>query len=592
MSSSSNISPINRPKSAARLLPDATGNSAAVSPTTDSKAISPSKSSPSLKTPAAARPQSAVGGSRHFAGEKMKTLMQQAALAEADPAAATRRRRPSLVQSGFSATAAAAVAAAAAASPSSSQQPADTSPFSRRASVGTAPMARRTSLSESGAAISPQQLGALMDEAMRNTLRARENGRRALEESEETLNKMFSHDPEDRHAARAVLLGPTNALNKLMATTEAFEQEAAFVLAKQREDAQALLEAGSASARMLHGEREANIAILTKELHLIETDATFSIKALLEEVREGNDLIKLTQQTVRQKDAAIASLTAEVDHFRREAVERAKREKAEEAEATAEWEAEEAKKRELQQQVSSLKRELEAFKEATKAESAAAAAAAAARHKEELQKLRAELDKEGKHQNARLREQQRQLEELERSKREAAEKMKGSMSELEQEQKLRERRLREEKAALREAAEEAERAAKARAAQMDSELEKARKNKAAMAALAEKEQEVNRLKAEINRMRRLQESALVQDDAVPHVSPEGQRAGSSGQRPGTAGQRPGTAQRFVGSAQRPGTARRVLYGAVVANQNKEVREARETASPTPFRRGSLERGEL
>ena len=79
MSSSSNISPINRPKSAARLLPDATGNSAAVSPTTDSKAISPSKSSPALKTPAAARPQSAVGGSRHFAGEKMKTLMQQAA---------------------------------------------------------------------------------------------------------------------------------------------------------------------------------------------------------------------------------------------------------------------------------------------------------------------------------------------------------------------------------------------------------------------------------------------------------------------------------------------------------------------------------
>ena len=64
----------------------------------------------------------------------------------------------------------------------------------------------------------------------------------------ETLNKMFSHDPEDRHAARGVLLGPTNALNKLMATTEAFEQEAAFVLAKQREDAQALLEASSASA--------------------------------------------------------------------------------------------------------------------------------------------------------------------------------------------------------------------------------------------------------------------------------------------------------------------------------------------------------
>ena len=159
--------------------------------------------------------------------------------------------------------------------------------------------------------------------------------------------------------------------------------------------------------------------------------------------------------------------------------------------------------------------------------------------------------------------------------------MKGSMSELEQEQKLRERRLREEKAALREAAEEAARAAKARAAQMDSELEKARKNKAAMAALAEKEQEVNRLKAEINRMRRLQESALVQDDAAPHVSPR-QPRGSSGQRPGTAGQRPGTAQRFVGSAQRPGAARRVLYGAVVANQNKEVREAREQARPLPF----------
>ena len=79
---------------------------------------------------------------------------------------------------------------------------------------------------------------------------------------------------------------------------------------------------------------------------------------------------------------------------------------------------------------------------------------------------------------------------------------------------------------------------------------------------------------------------------APHVSPEGQRAGSSGQRPGTAGQRPGTSTALCGQRAAPGTARRVLYGAVVANQNKEVREARETSSPTPFRRGSLERGEL
>ena len=81
------------------------------------------------------------------------------------------------------------------------------------------------------------------------------------------------------------------------------------------------------------------------------------------------------------------------------------------------------------------------------------------------------------------------------------------MSELEQEQKLRARRLREEKTAALRRQRPRRRSARriARAAQMDSELEKARKNKAAMAALAEKEQEVNRLKAEINRMRRLQE---------------------------------------------------------------------------------------
>jgi len=119
-----------------------------------------------------------------------------------------------------------------------------------------------------------------LDSALANSLRAREDSKRAISDGEFNLQKMYARDHDGMVTARALLVGSTKALQKQIAVAEILEQEAAKARTQMQGDQAALYEANATSIGMLRAERDALRAILSKELRHIETDTTFSLKTL------------------------------------------------------------------------------------------------------------------------------------------------------------------------------------------------------------------------------------------------------------------------------------------------------------------------
>ena len=119
-----------------------------------------------------------------------------------------------------------------------------------------------------------------LDTAMTNSMRAREEAKRAMAEGEINLTKMYSRDHDGMVTARALLVGSTKSLTRLVTAADVLEQEAAKARARLQADHEALGQAKSTSITLLTAEREALIRTLCRELHTIETDANFSLETL------------------------------------------------------------------------------------------------------------------------------------------------------------------------------------------------------------------------------------------------------------------------------------------------------------------------
>ena len=80
-----------------------------------------------------------------------------------------------------------------------------------------------------------------LDTAMTNSMRAREDAKRAMAEGEINLTKMYSRDHDGMVTARALLVGSTKSLTRLVTAADVLEQEAA--------KARAQLQAGKTISR-------------------------------------------------------------------------------------------------------------------------------------------------------------------------------------------------------------------------------------------------------------------------------------------------------------------------------------------------------
>ena len=119
-----------------------------------------------------------------------------------------------------------------------------------------------------------------LDAAMANSFRAREDSKRAIAEGEINLTKMYARDHDGMVTARALLVGATKSLTRLIGAADQLEQEASKARAQMMSDQDALGASGARSITLLTAEREAFVKILNREIHTIETDATFSLQTL------------------------------------------------------------------------------------------------------------------------------------------------------------------------------------------------------------------------------------------------------------------------------------------------------------------------
>lgn len=530
------------------------------------------------------------GSNRQWGGIQMRKLLAQAAAVDSElqPSISTpstrQRLRPSLRESGFLAAVGAAAGAA----------------NLERARVQASSTASASS-SFSSAAKAEQAKSSTLDDELNKAMHARENGKRALEGVEDHLSEMFKdtgglhrhakptvpeHDAScaslfelascscasgtrldsrvyasERHAARAVLLGPKQALTKLIAATEALEVQAARALAKQRTDAEDLLRAGNASIEGMHAEREGLVACLVAELDDAETDAEFSVSALLHQ-------LKLRDETLAARSAELKTRDARIMQLRGELSEALSREKTDE----------EARLK-LKQEIEELHLRLDTDRQ----ESERIITSLGAQHEAELKSMRQEYDSrtnkldarrmdKQKQMDAQLALQKQQIEDIARNGREAQERLSTQLNEVQLEKAVRERRLREEQSALREAKEQQVRKAKQREAELAREKDEERRalEREKEALEAEKKNEAARLHIKINKMRRLQQAALPlvgEIDALEQLVTRDttvQASSSSGDRVrtvrGGGTRRPGSAAPSTGQMVR---ARQLLYSSGV-----------------------------
>ena len=123
-----------------------------------------------------------------------------------------------------------------------------------------------------------------LDACMTGSARAREDSKRALAEGEINLTKMYARDHDGMVTARALLVGATKALTRMMAAAEALEVEAAKARAQLQSDQNALQVANTTSITVLTAERDMMMRCLCNELRTIETDSNFSLQTLLHQL--------------------------------------------------------------------------------------------------------------------------------------------------------------------------------------------------------------------------------------------------------------------------------------------------------------------
>ena len=129
-----------------------------------------------------------------------------------------------------------------------------------------------------------------LDSCLLNSARTREESKRAMAEGEINLTKMYARDHDGMVTARALLVGSTKSLTRMVAAAEALEVEAAKARAQMQADQEALNHAKSFSIKQLTAERNALIRTMCNEIRAIETDKHFSLTTLLDKYRrtEGN----------------------------------------------------------------------------------------------------------------------------------------------------------------------------------------------------------------------------------------------------------------------------------------------------------------
>ena len=128
-----------------------------------------------------------------------------------------------------------------------------------------------------------------LGEALRRTRHAREEGRRALADAEANVVRFFegerNMEPHERGiAARALLVAPSRALKNLMHEAELLEGGAKAVQSELVSEGARLRDAGNEGMLEMNLQLDASVGCLANELVLAETDATFSISALMETV--------------------------------------------------------------------------------------------------------------------------------------------------------------------------------------------------------------------------------------------------------------------------------------------------------------------
>lgn len=361
------------------------------------------------------------------------------------------------------------------------------------------------------AAVQPRSpLPASLVEVLRVSRTARDAGRKALADAEETLNKMFG-DNEDRYAARAVLLNPKQAIGKLLAASEAFEAYAS----RQQEE---LEQAGNGTVGSLLSEREAIARTLIAEIRSAEFDKEFSILALAEAVEAREDTIAERDEAIAKCQGQLRAMAAQLERAREDSASmsaeltQARRQAKSHMDAAAEAQAT------LQDEVEALRaagyESATAFtmavaeqKEALRRAQEEAALAASERKKEaaaaanRVLRVKDQAVEEKKALQDRLAERQTKESELE-----------SQLHALSEGKRRSERRLREEAAALEASREDLGRAAKAREAEME------RANEREMRALErqkkkieeEKDKEAALLRAKLGKVAKV---ALTSGDA-------------------------------------------------------------------------------
>ena len=124
-----------------------------------------------------------------------------------------------------------------------------------------------------------------LDGAMFASAKARDEGRRVLNEGEQLLARLYARDHDGMVTARALMVGSNKAIKAMMGAAETLENEAAKARTSLQIDQQALLKAKNSSVSGLVAERDTLKSILLGELRDVETDTTFSITALLDKVQ-------------------------------------------------------------------------------------------------------------------------------------------------------------------------------------------------------------------------------------------------------------------------------------------------------------------
>lgn len=148
-----------------------------------------------------------------------------------------------------------------------------------------------------------------LDIALADAAKARKDAKTSMASGEINLNKLYARDHDGMVTARGLLVGSNNAMNKLMAATEALETQADAARTKLIDDAAALRDASCQSIDHLTAHREMLTATLLAELSHIENNSELSLKMLLAANQKGEKNYAILEY---KRQDEVERLTAEL----------------------------------------------------------------------------------------------------------------------------------------------------------------------------------------------------------------------------------------------------------------------------------------